>query len=204
MGTLRREDTLAEARISAFKYHQPNTSQSFKKKQKTSLSRPPSYQRCLFFGQTRQATLSTQSFLLLMPQKSKLTSCVCIPQSAVSNSSGLESLRNFPQPYNVSQSTMRNRLQRARNCILFAFLHAVPCCWQKAVCGPWWVGGAISCCAPDTLVLGCYAGTPGTREGGSVFRAADVLSIFATQIYASPPWGLSVSSRCKHSPSSCK
>lgn len=42
------------------------------------------------------------------------------------------------------------------------------------------------------------------RGGGSVFRAADVLSIFGTQIYASLPWGLSVSSRCKHSPSSCE
>lgn len=53
-----------------------------------------------------------------MPQKSKLTLCVSNPQATVWNSSGLESLRNFPQPYNVSQSTMRNRLLRARNRIL--------------------------------------------------------------------------------------
>lgn len=77
-----------------------------------------------------KSLLKKQS-LSLMPQKSKLTLCVSKPQATVWNSSGLESLRNFPQPYNVSQSTMRNRLLRARNRILLP-LHTVPCCWQKS------------------------------------------------------------------------
>lgn len=194
MGTLRRDDTLAEVRINAFKIS-PTKSEGL------ILWRPPSYRTCLLFGQTRQATLSTQSLLLLMPQKSKLTLCVCIPQSAVSNSSGLESLRNFPQPYNVSQSTMRNRLQRARNCILFAFLRGVPCCRQRAV-------GLDGSGEPFPVVPQTHQCLDATQElrgvERSAFRAADILSIFGTQIYASPPWGLSVSTRCKHSPSSCE
>lgn len=42
-----------------------------------------------------------------------MTSCVCNPQAAAWNSSGLESLRNFPLPF-VSRS-MRNRFLRAEN-----------------------------------------------------------------------------------------
>lgn len=91
------------------------------------------------------ASWSTQSLpkkqsLSLMLQKSKLTLCVSNPQATVWNSSGLESLRNFPQPYNVSQSAMRNRLLWARNRILLPLSTLSPCCWQKksqkaTVCG---------------------------------------------------------------------
>ena len=90
-----------------------------------------------------------------MPQKSKLTLCVSNPQATVWNSSGLESLRNFPQPYNVSQSTMRNRLLRARNRILLlrSALSLVADKKKKksqkatTIYGLWWLRGTISCCA---------------------------------------------------------
>lgn len=98
------------------------------------------------WSQAQQAaSWSTQSLpkkqsLSLMLQKSKLTLCVSNPQATVWNSSGLESLRNFPQPYNVSQSAMRNRLLWARNRILLPLSTLSPCCWQKNLRKPQSVG----------------------------------------------------------------
>lgn len=61
-----------------------------------------------------------------MPQKSQLTLCVSNPRATVWNSSGLEWLWNFPQPYSVSEINNEEQIPAGQKSYPRACLRTVP------------------------------------------------------------------------------